>query len=118
MAKFGIENLKILIALPIEMGNIAGEIIADSDKSWKRWLKFIQAVPEIIELMKIDWKMLKEEYLDLDDVERGELKEMMKTKFDIPDDKIESIIENSFSILFDVEASIRAAITLFASLKN
>ena len=118
MEKFGIDNLKVLIMFPVELGCIAGDILQDSDKSWKRWLKFIAAVPEAIELLKIDWSKVKEEYLDLSDAEREVLKELMKDKFKIHNDKIEAVVDDSFAILLNIESSIREAIKLFESLKN
>lgn len=117
MEKFGIENLKLLITFPIEIGNVAGTILEDSDKSWKRWLKFISLMPEAISLMKIDWSKIKDEYLDLSDAEREELKELVKKKFDIHNDKIESVIENSFAILLDIEKAIHSAIKMFVESK-
>lgn len=118
MEKFGVENLKILIAFPIEVGNIAVDILADNDKGWKKWLRLIYAIPEGFKLLKIDWSALRSEYEDLSSEEREELKEMMKEKFHLADEKLEETIEASFAILINIEASIREAMKLCHSIRS
>lgn len=115
MEKFGIDNLKKLICFPLELGNIAGSILADDTSGWKKWLQMIYVIPDGLELLKIDWVKLKDEYNDLSDEERSEIRFMMIEKFDIPNDKVEGMIEASFAILFNIESCIREAVKLFKS---
>jgi hypothetical protein len=111
--KFGIDNLKKLVTFPMELGNIAGSIIEDQEKGFFKWFKIAYALPEIIKLLRIDWAMIKDEYLDLSDVEREELKQLLKEKFGIKDDGLEEKIETSFNLLLDLEKIVRGSIELF-----
>jgi hypothetical protein len=113
MDKFGIDNLKKLVVFPMELGNIAGSIIEDQEKGFFKWFKIAYALPEIIKLLRIDWSMIKDEYLELSDIERLELRQMLKEKFDIKDDELEETIETSFDLLLDLEKIIRNSIELF-----
>ena len=116
--KFGIKNLKILIALPIEIGNIAGGIVDSNDKSWKRFLKLFDLLDEAVDLLKVEWSGIKDEYLDLSDVEKLEIRQMMMDKFDIPNDRIEAVVESSFEMLFELETLVKKAIALVKAIKN
>jgi hypothetical protein len=118
MEKFGIINLKILIALPIEIGNIAGAISKSEDKSWKRFLKLFDLFDEAVDLLKVDWKLIKDEYLDLSEVEKSEIQQYLIERFDLPNDRIESIVENSFSILFELETVIKKTIALVQAFRS
>lgn len=118
MEKLGIENLKLLIALPIEVGNIAYSISHDKNNSFKKWLKLIDVLDEVIDLFKINWSTLKEEYLNLDQPEKLELESFICSKFDIPDKNLESAIEKSIFILISLESMIKDAIVLFKHTKQ
>ena len=54
-----IENLKKIIALPIELGNIGDAIGAADPKDWKRWFKIIDALDELINLFTVNWSEVK-----------------------------------------------------------
>lgn len=118
MEKYGVANLKILIALPIEIGNITGAIIASEDKSWKRYLKIFDLFDEAVDFLKVDWKLLKDEYMDLSEVEKAEIQQSLIDKFDIANDRIESVVENSFSILFDLESVIKKTVALVQAFRS
>lgn len=118
MEKFGVENLKKIIAVPVEMGNVADAIGKENSSSWKKWFKLIELTDEVGSLLTVEWKMLKDEYLDFSDAEREEIKEFMKKKFDIADDKLENIIERSFTILFSVEGAIKDSIALYREIER
>jgi hypothetical protein len=112
--KFGIDNLKKLVVFPMELGNIAGSIIEDQEKGFFKWFKIVYVLLEIIKLLRIDWSMIKEEYLDLSDAEREEIRQVVKDKFDIKEnDELERKIEASFDLLLDLEKVIRGSIELF-----
>lgn len=101
---FGIENLKKVLAVPFELGNIAGSIIEDQAKGWKAYLKLVDIADEVFDLFKVEWTALKDEYLDLSDAEREEIKAYFVEKFDIPQDEIEAKIETAFEVIFELEA--------------
>lgn len=115
--KFGIDNLKKIIALPIELGNIADSIGAENSSNWKKWLKIIDIFDEVFDLFKVDFKAIKDEYLDLSESEKEEIKQMMKDKFKIHDEKLEFVIEKCFEMLFNLESIIKSAVQLFKDLK-
>lgn len=116
MEVLDVSNIKLLLSFPLEIGNVVGNILEEDDKGWRNWLKLVYAVPEIVELLKVDWSKIKEEYLNLDDAERAEIKEFMKNKFDLKDDRVEALIEDSFSILFNIESITRESMKLFKSI--
>lgn len=116
--KFGIENLKKIIALPIEIGNISGKIIENQDKSWKRFLAIFDLLDEAVDLLKVDWSKIKDEYMDLSDLEKADIHDYLVNRFDIANDSVESIVENSFSILFELESIIKKTIALVTAFRS
>lgn len=118
MEKVGIENLKLIIALPVEIGNISMSIAKSEDKTWKKWLNIFGLIDEIADLFKIkDWSSIKTEYMDLDQLERAEVNQYMCEKFDIADDRIEVIVEKGFCIIFNLEAVVKDSIDLVKQIK-
>ncbi len=116
--KYGIENLKILFAVPVAIGQVSYEIHASEDRSWKRFLKVVDVADETFDLLKVKWDQVKGEILDLDDLERKELVESIKQKFDIADDNIEGVVEDSLSIIDDMGSIVSKSINLYRRLKN
>lgn len=110
--KFGIENLKLLIGLPIELANIGDSIGHENSKSWKKWFKLVDCFDEIVDMIKVDWSKVGDEYDDLSDFESSELKEHIKNKFDIADDKLEVLIEESLEILIEIYPLVMRIINL------
>lgn len=118
MEAFGIENLKRVIGLPIELGNIGDAIGAENSSDWRRWFKLIDALDEVMDLMKVDWKILTDELQDISDEEHSELRLFIKEKFDIKEDKLEGIIEETFDILLGLMEVIKKSISLSKSTKE
>lgn len=115
---FGIENLKKIIALVVEAGNVGDKIGQEGSKVWKKWFTVIDLLDECIDLVKCDFKALKSEFSDLSEAEKGEIKEFIKVKFDIHNDKLEYVIEESLLIAMNIEDSVRRAIEMFKNLKT
>lgn len=111
--KFGFLNILNILLFIFEVGNIAFAIKDAQDKTWKRFLKLIDIADEAFGLVKTDYKLIKDEYIDLSIKEREQIKSTIKAKFDIADDLLEEKIEKAFEILFDLEGPIRKAINLF-----
>lgn len=114
----GIENLTKVIAVPVEMGNIIGEIMGEEKRTLKTYLKFIQVCDELVDLFKVEWKELGPEVKDLTDVEKAQIIEVMKEKFDIPQDKIEMIVEESLSDLVVLAVMINKWVSFAKSFKK
>jgi hypothetical protein len=116
--KFGIENLKKVFALVIEMGNVADKIGQENSKAWRKWFTVIELVDEIGALLTVDWKMLKPEYMDLSDGEKQEIRQFLKEKFDIKNDKLEMVIEDSFIIAQEIEVMVKKLIALVREMRQ
>ena len=97
MEKFGIENVKKIIAIPVEMGNI-GDAIGRT-KGADKWLKLTGLFDELMALTSVDFKNLGNEFKDMDAVEMAELKKFMADKLDLGDDNVEKVVEKSIEIL-------------------
>ena len=117
-AAVGIENLKLLISLPIELGNIADAIGRDSKSGWKRYLKLVDCLDEIIDVVRVDYAKLKLEVQDLNEVEKIELQAYIATKFDIANENLEIVIEKSLAILEDASTLVINSIELFKNNKK
>ncbi len=94
----GIENLKKAIHLAI---SLPIQVIESSKKKIKflAILNFIDEFKELTQLVKERDKVVAE-IKDLSPEERTELLEYIKSEFDIPDDKLESFIENAITWAF------------------
>lgn len=117
MEKFGIENLKKIIAVPLEFGGIITENLTNEERGWAEWLKLVGVFDEIGGLFTVKWSMIKDEYMDLSDTEMVEIKEFMKAKFDLTADDIEFVIEDSFEIILDMERPIKKTIGMIKKVK-
>jgi hypothetical protein len=115
---YGINNIKLLIVLLIELGNIGDAIGRENSSNWKKWLKLLDALPEAVDILKVDWSFLKNEYNDLSDIERAEIKEYIVQKFSIENKNLEGVIEESFSIFMSIGDNIKRSIELFRNLKK
>lgn len=113
MEKFGVENIKNCLFFIFELGNVGLGIVNSEDKTWKKYLKLVEIADETFALIKTDFNAIKNEYNDLSDAERGEIKMAVGEKFDIADDALEGKIEECFNILFELESPVRRAIDLF-----
>jgi hypothetical protein len=92
MEKFGIENIKKLLDVGLEIGNVAG--------MWKEtgsggYVHLIKLADEVMALPSVDWKLLDDEFKDLSEEEMKALYSYAEAKFDIPQDLIEVIVEKA-----------------------
>lgn len=114
--KYGIENLKPLVALGIELGNVGDKV--GRTKGAARYLHLMDLFDELTGLAKVDFGKAKEEIKDLDAAEREELHTFMKVKFDIVDDKLEMAIEEGLKIVEEAYGLITRSIDLAKGLKE
>lgn len=113
--KYGISNILPLILLSIEMGNVADKM--GRTKGLARYMKLTELFDEGVAVMGVDFKQIKEEIKDLDDDERLMIKNAIKEKFDIVDDKLEGVIEKSLDSLDNLINSIQSLVELYKGLK-
>lgn len=94
---FGIENLKKIISVPVEVGNVIPEVVKATGMVGKvRAMGSL--IDEIMDLVGVDYSLLKKEMADLDEKEKQALLDHAKAKYDIPDDDLEEIVEECFDL--------------------
>lgn len=114
--KLGIVNLKPIVALGFEMGNVGDKM--GRTKGAARYLALMDLFDELMGLAKIDFSKVKAEIKDLDASEREELHNFMKAKFDIVDDKLEMAIEEGLKIVEEAYGLVTRSIALAKGLKE
>lgn len=114
--KYGIENLKPIVALALELGNVADKV--GREKGAARYLNLMDLFDELTGLAKVDFAKVKKEVADLDASEREELHTFMKVKFDIVDDKLEMAIEEGLKIIEEAYGLVTRSIDLAKGLKE
>ena len=115
MKKYGITNLKPIIALGIELGNVADKV--GRAKGATRYLSLMDLFDELMALGKVDFKLVSKEAGELDTEERAELHSFLKAKFDIVDDKLEVAIEEGLKIVEEAYGLVNRSMALAKSLK-
>lgn len=113
--KLGIANLKPLVALVVELGNV-GDAMGRT-QGVARYGQLLSLVDELASIGGISSEQVIPELKDLDESERAELLSFIKVKFDIPDDVLEATIESALSIVVDAVALVTKAIALVQSFK-
>lgn len=114
--QYGVTNLWPMVALGVELGNVADDF--GRLKGAARYLSLMDLFDELMGLSKVDFKLAKEEVKELDEVDRAELKAKVKAKFDIEDDRLETVIEEAIDILEMQYQVIDKSINLAKSLKK
>lgn len=112
----GVENIKKLVMLGVEMGNVADKIVQGGGVS--RWGALMDLADEAMALTSVDFSKVDDEYKDLSDAEREQILAEVKVKFDIADDKIEGVVEGALGIALKLEGLVKESIALAMSLKE
>ena len=96
----GIEILKKAVKTGLNLGH---QIVTAGEDGfqWTDAFGFIDDVQAVAGVVK-DGKEIVAELKDLTDEERTELYDYIQNEFDIPDDKIEGVIEDSLAISFSI----------------
>ena len=115
MEKLGISNLKPIVSLGIELGNVADKVGRNTGAS--RYLHLMDLFDELTALGSVEFKKVGAEIKDLDEAERKELHEHIKVKFDIVDDKLEMAIEKGLSLVERQYGLVKEAMELAKELK-
>ena len=95
--KLPINDLKPLVALGVEMANVADKI--GHTKGPGKYAHLISLFDEVTALGAVNFKNVIPQAKDIDAEEMAELKTFIKEKFDIADDKLESVIEKALDII-------------------
>jgi len=122
--KYGIENLIKVLDVVLEGGNVVGEIadLAKNNDGNLKWYQYIipsgKLLDEIVALLGANFNLLIPEMKDLDDAEIAQLEVHFKEKFDIPQDQLEGLVENSLQLLKKLIAIIQEILALIESFKK
>ena len=95
--EYGIKETKEAVAAFIGIGNALGKALEDGKIGLTDAPHFIAAAMKIPAGIS-GWKSIPAELGDLDDTERTEILEFAKSEFDIPQDKIEAIVEDALAL--------------------
>jgi len=117
MEKFGYGNMKKLVFLGVELGNVADKLFAaDADAS--KWGSLLELADELMALPGVKWDKLDDEYKDFSSEEKLALMQEVKVKFDLADDKLERAIEGGLALALRLEGVLRESVKLVQSLKS
>jgi hypothetical protein len=105
----GIEKLKEAAKAVVDFGEKIEEALKDDGK-----LTFVEGItiavgsaPEIFSMVK-DAGEIKDEFLDLDDIEREELSDFVASELDLNADGLEIVVEAGFELLVSLEGLVSA----------
>lgn len=95
----GIDKVKKVLDVVIGISNDTGKALEDGKFEGKEALAYLDDLMKIPNIVS-DLPALKEQFKDIDASEREELIEYAKVQFDIPQDRIEAIVESSLLIAY------------------
>ena len=116
MDKVGIENLKLILGLVLQVANTTDAIGRDTSPA--RWGLLFNLIGPTAAIGGLKLSQVAVEWKDLDTVEQAELKAFAKEKFDIADDALELTIEKALDIVSNQVAVVEDAIALAKSFKK
>lgn len=104
----GIENLKTGIIGAIKLAESIDEKYSNDGK-----ITLLEALStgvgsfgDIVKIVK-SGSEIKDEFLDLDELEKAELIELVETELDLSNDKVENIVEQSIEFLCQLDLLIK-----------
>lgn len=98
--KIGVENLKKIVLLMADVAKVSLKVAAGSGVT--RWANLMLLGDDIGTLLSVQFKLLDDEWKDLSDAERGEMKLAFQEKFQCDEAKAEVLIEEAFGLLVDL----------------
>lgn len=98
--KIGIDNLKKFVHFGLDL---AEQIAKTTGKKWNflMALDFVDEVAAIPGVVK-SWPAVLTEIKDLDDDERKQLHEYVQEEFDIPNERVEEVVEDSLVLVISM----------------
>ncbi len=116
MEKLGIDQVKIALALVIEMGNVGDKM--GRAKGMARYMHLTSLFDELMALGNMDSAKLKAQLKDIDAAEMTEIKVFLAGKFDIEDNKLEIAIEEGLAIFTEIYSLYKRTMVLVGTLKK
>lgn len=106
METFGIENIKKALTFAGNITRAFTKALSDDGKiTGMEYFSIAMTLPGITPIIK-NIADIKDEYLDLDELELEELKIYFSSEFDIPNDDVEVKIEKAFDLVLQIADSI------------
>jgi len=103
----GIDELKEAAKAVIVFGTKLEEVLEDGKVTLMEGLSVvISTAPDAFELVR-DAKVIREEFLDLDPVEKQELLEYVVEELDLKADGVEAVAEAGFNVLISLDTLVR-----------
>lgn len=98
MKKLGVKNIIIVVGFGLSIGKEIQAGLADGKFTFPEIIGFADDLAELPSIA-IAASKAPAEFADLDEQEKQEIMAMVRKEFDIPDDKVEQAIEESFSLV-------------------
>jgi len=94
---FGVSEIKKVVALPVEIGNVIPQVAAATSIIGKvRALGSL--TDELMDLATLDVPLLGKQWADFTPEERTLVGNWMKDEYDIADDQVEALVELGFDL--------------------
>jgi hypothetical protein len=114
---YNVENTKKVLGLVIELGNVTGKALEDDKLAITDAALLLNLYDEVIAVAGTEWNLIPSEVTELDDADKVELCSFFSEKFDIPQDKVESVIEVSLAVVVQLASSIAGIKTIIDAIK-
>ncbi len=108
--KMGIEQVKKVLDVVVEAGNVAEKIAKEEGSAVAKLTHLVKLSDELIQLTGLSVAKLKDELKDLDAAEKADLLAHVKAKFDLADDALEAKIEAGLDLALEAAGVVQKAI--------
>lgn len=115
--KVGITNLQMLLGFALHLSNVVDEVTNHPTTMMEKVAGAMKLIPDAGVLATVQFSALSAEVSDLDDAEKGQLKQYLKDQFAIADHKLEVAIEEGIGLLLDLEGLFRKGSAIAQALK-
>lgn len=116
--KVGIANLQMLLGFSLHLANVVDEVTNHPTTIMEKLAGAMKLIPDASLLATVQFSALSDEVSDLDDAEKGQLKQFLKDQFAIADHKLESAIEDGIGLLLDLEGLIKKGAAIAQAVKG
>lgn len=97
----GIQNLKGALSFAIGLGQAFDRTFADGQFQFPEVINFVAPLSQAPKSAD-EWKAIKAELADLSSGERMELDHFIQDEFDIANDRVEAVIEDSIDLVLHI----------------
>jgi hypothetical protein len=97
---------------------VGDKIGHETASNWKKWFYLSDLFSPIVDIVKCDFKVVKDEWADLSAQEKLDIETYICNNFKLVNENLEHVIEDSFSIIINIESEIEKAIEMFKNLKK